>query len=64
MRKDWKCESWEEVVDDEEIQGPTDTDNYNDQHGIKPDLENRFDTVLQCLFEYTAIKQYFSNTCW
>ena len=34
MIKYWKWESWEEVVYDEEIQVPPETDNYNGPHGI------------------------------
>ena len=49
--------------DDEEIQGPPDTDNYNGPHGLKPGVENRFLNIFQCTFECTAMNQYFSKTC-
>ena len=47
MRNDWKLESCEEVGYDEEIQGPSNTDNYNIPHGIKPSVVNRFETFIQ-----------------
>ena len=39
MSKDRKWESWEEVGDDEEIQGPPETDHNNGPHGFKPGVE-------------------------
>ena len=46
IRKDCKYESWEEAVDEEKIQVPTDTDNYNGPHRLKLIEENRFENVL------------------
>ena len=62
MSKDWKLGFWEEVGDDEEIQGPPKTDNYNGPHGLKPSVENIFNAVLQCIFECTATNKYFVKT--
>ena len=58
MSKDWKWESWEEVGDDKEIQVPPENDNYNVPHGLKPGVENRFNTFLQCIFECTVMNPF------
>ena len=63
MSEDCKCESWEEVGDDEEIQEPPENNNYNGPYGLKPGVANRFNTVIQCIFGFTANNQYFSKTC-
>ena len=55
MIKYYKWLSWQEVGYDEEIQGPPDIDHYNVLHDLKTSVENIFNTVLCCIFKYTAI---------
>ena len=52
-------EYWEEFGDDENIQGPPDTDNDYVTHGLKPGGENGLNTIPQCTFECTAMNWYF-----
>ena len=52
----WGC--WKELGDDQVIQGPPDTDRYNVPHELKPSLENKYNTFLQCIFEYTEMYQF------
>ena len=59
MSKDWKWKSWEEAGDYEEIQGLPKNDHYNGARLIKPGAKNIFNTVVLCVFEFTAINQYF-----
>ena len=55
LSKSWKCESWEDVVDNEKNQRKPQNYHYNVSHGIKPDVENRFNNFVQCVFEYTSM---------
>ena len=55
MRKYCKWVSWDEVLNDEEIQLPPDTDHYNGPHELKPGEANGFNTVLLCIFECTTM---------
>ena len=58
VSKDWKWESCEELGDHEEVQGLPETDNYNDPHGLKTGMANRFNTILQFIFECIATNRY------
>ena len=44
-----------ELVDDEENQDLSETNHYNFPHEIKPGVRNRFNIVLKCVLERTAI---------
>ena len=60
----WKWNNWEPHDIDEEIEGPTEHDHYSGPHGLKPNICKRFFTVLQCLFETTAMdRDFFVRLC-
>ena len=61
MRKYWKWVSWEEVGDDEGIQGPPYIGNYNVPRRLKTGVANIFNTVLRCIFECTAMNRCFQR---
>ena len=56
----WKWNNWEPHNIDDKIKGPTEHDHYSGPHGLKPNVSKRFLTVLQCLFETTAMDRDFS----
>ena len=47
------------MVDDEEIQGPPEADNYNGPYGLKPGVSNIFRILLQYIFKCNEMNQYF-----
>ena len=61
MRKDWKWEYWEEVVDAEEIQGPPET--YIIISHIYSNLLYQTDSTLSSSAYLNVLQQFFSKTC-
>ena len=60
----WKWNNWEPHDIDDSIDGPTEHDHYSGPHGLKPNMCRRFFTVLQCLFETTAMdRDFFVRLC-
>ena len=59
MRMDRKWGYWEEVEDDDKIQGKLDNDHYNGPYRLKPGVENRFNAFLWFIFKCTAINRSF-----
>ena len=59
LSDDWKWNQWKEIGDDESIKGPPVEDRYNGPHGLKPGFPTSFTTVLQCIFQSTAMSRSF-----
>ena len=55
----WKWEKWETIGDDESIQGPPEDNHYDGPHGLRDGISNRFRTVLECVFQTTAMEPSF-----
>ena len=57
---DWEWGQWTAIGDDDDdIPGPPMNDSYNGRHGFKPKIASCFDTILQCVFNYTAMNCEF-----
>ena len=52
-------EKWEELRRDDAIEGPEEYDHYNGKHGLKDGIGDSFETVLQCIFQTTAMNRDF-----
>ena len=59
MGKEWAWNSWRDIDTDEEIPGPAENDRYNGPHGLRKGIGNRFDTILQCVMNTTAMSLEF-----
>ena len=60
----WDWNHWEEHTIEEELEGPKEYDHYSGPHGMKPNIGKKFYTVLQCLFETTAMnRSFFLRLC-
>ena len=57
--KDWQWNHWEDIEIDDIIHGPPEDDHYNGPHGLKTGIAKKFNTVLQCLFQTTAMDSHF-----
>ena len=44
---------------DDTIVGPEEHDHYNRKHGLKDGVGDSFETVLQCIFQTTAMNRDF-----
>ena len=61
---EWEWNCWEKQPVEEEIIGPKEYDHYSGAHGLKANIGTRFYTVLQCLFETTAMnRSFFLRLC-
>ena len=59
---EWNC--WEEHDIEKDIPGPKEHDHYNGLHGLRKGVGRRFHTILQCLFETTAMdRSFFLRLC-
>ena len=56
--RDWSWK-WEKLEVDDDIEGPEEHDHYNRRHGLKDGVGESFGTVLQCIFQTTAMNQFF-----
>ena len=64
LGNEWQWNQWEHHNIDDEIEGPKEDDRYEGPHGLKPNVGKRFCTVLQCLFETTAMDRgFFVRLC-
>ena len=52
---EWQWNQWEPHNIDDDIEGPNKGDRYEGLHGLRKNIRKRFCTVLQCLFETTAM---------
>ena len=59
MGNEWKWNCWEDIGNDEEVDGPLETDRYNGPHGLKNGVGNRFKTIFQCIMTTTAMNIEF-----
>ena len=59
MGSEWKWSCWEDIGNDEEVDGPPETDRYDGPHGLKNGVGNRFKTILQCIMTTTAMNIEF-----
>ena len=55
----WKCNFWEDIGNDEEVQGLPET--CDGPYGLKSEVSNRFKTILQCVMTKTAMNIVFSK---
>ena len=46
---------WNTIDDNAGVPGPPMNDRYRRIHGFKPMVSELFDTILQCVFNFTAI---------
>ena len=64
LSNEWEWNKWETHDINSNIPGPEEHDRYDGPHGLKPNISKRFCTVLQCLFETTAIdRKFFLPVC-
>ena len=64
LSNEWEWNKWETHDINTNIPGPEEHDRYDGPHGLKPNISKRFCTVLQCLFETTAIdRKFFLRVC-
>ena len=64
LGEEWQWDCWADHCIDEEIEGPKEYDHYSGPHGLKPNIGKRFFTVLQCMFETTAMnRSFFVRLC-
>ena len=59
MGNEWKWNCWVDIGNDEEVDGPLETDRYNGPHGLKNGVGNRFKTIFQCIMTTTAMNIEF-----
>ncbi len=59
LGNEWQWNQWEHHNIDDEIEGPKEDDRYEGPHGLKLSIGKRLYTVLQCLFETTAMDRVF-----
>ena len=59
LREEWQWNSWEEHDIDTEIEGPKEDDHYSGPCGLKSGVSKKIITVVQYLFQTTAINQNF-----
>ena len=59
LGEEWQWNKWEEHDIDTGIEGPKEDDNYLGPCGLKSGVSKNFVTVVQCLFQTTAINQNF-----
>ena len=57
MSDDWNWNNWKNIDDDESITGPPENDRYNGPHGLKAGIPTSFPTILQCIFQTTALSR-------
>ena len=61
---EWQWNQWEPHNIDDDIEGPNKGDRYEGPHGLRKNISKRFCTVLQCLFETTAMDRgFFVRLC-
>ena len=61
---EWQWNQWEPHNIDDDIEGPNKGDRYEGPHGLRKNISKRFCTVLQCLFETTAMNRgFFVRLC-
>ena len=61
---EWQWNQWEPHNIDDDIEGPNKGDRYEGPHGLRKNISKRFCTVLQCLFETTAMDRgFFIRLC-
>ena len=61
---EWQWNNWEEHDIETEIEGPKEDDHYSGPHGLKNGVSKKFVTVVQCLFQTTAInRNFFVRIC-
>ena len=64
LSNEWEWNKWETHDINTNIPGPEEHDRYDGPHGLKPNISKSFCTVLQSLFEITAIdKKFFLRVC-
>ena len=56
--RDWSW-NWEKLEVDDVIEGPEEHDHYNGRHGLKDGVGESFETVLQRIFQTTAMNYDF-----
>ena len=64
LDENWKWNQWEKINDDETIPGPFEDDHYSGPHGLNPVYTLSFQTILQCIFNTTAMdRNFFKRLC-
>ena len=64
LGEEWQWNNWEEHDIDTEIEGPVEDDHYSGPCGLKSGVSKKFVTVVQCLFQTTAInRNFFVRLC-
>ena len=64
LGEEWQWNNWEEHDIDTEIEGPKEDDHYSGPSGLKSGVSKKFVTVVQCLFQTTAInRNFFVRIC-
>ena len=59
LGSDWQWNQWDDIEIDDSIDGPIENDCYNGPHGLKKGVAKKFETVLQCLFQTSAMDSHF-----
>ena len=54
MTDKWKWKNWEDI-DDEEVKGLLENNQYNGKHRLKSGITKIFITVLQCIMNTTVM---------
>ena len=56
---DWCWDQWDEIGDNDEVEGPKEHDHYDGKYGLKDGVGESFHTILQCIFKTTAMNREF-----
>ena len=51
----WDWNHWTPIVDDDAVSVPPINDSYNGRNGLKPRDVTYFDTIILCVFKFTAM---------